>query len=130
MILDTSFLLDLIDADPAATTLAEAFESTGVPQRVPAQVVYELYAGVGYTDTPKGEILVLDSVLAARPLVETTGEIAKKAGRIDGELRREGERIPPNDLVIGATGLVHDEPVVTRNMDDFERVPGLQVTTY
>jgi predicted nucleic acid-binding protein len=130
MILDTSFLLDLIDDDPAATTLAEEFESTGVPQRVPAQVVYELYAGVGYTDTPKGEILVLDSVLAARPLVETTGEIAKKAGRIDGELRREGERIPPNDLVIGATGLVHDEPVVTRNTDDFERVPGLQVTTY
>jgi predicted nucleic acid-binding protein len=130
MILDTSFLLDLIDDDPAATTLAEEFESTGVPQRVPAQVVYELYAGVGYTDTPKGEILILDSVLAARPLVETTSEVAKKAGRIDGELRREGERIPPNDLVIGATGLVHDEPVVTRNTDDFERVPGLQVTTY
>ena len=130
MILDTSFLLDLIDDDPAATTLAEEFESTGVPQRVPAQVVYELYVGAGYTDTPKGEILVLDSVLAARPLVETTGEIAKKAGRIDGELRREGERIPPNGLVVGATGLVHDESVVTRNTDDFERVPGLKVTTY
>ena len=130
MILDTTFFLDLIAEDDAAVERALALERDAVPQRIPAQVVYELYVGVGYTDTPDEEAARLAGVLEGRSIVETTAAIAKRAGRIDGELRRDGERLPSSDLLIGATGLAFDEPVLTRNVDHFERIPGVTVVGY
>lgn len=120
----------MIDGVPEAQALAETLENRGVPQRVPAQVVYELYVGVGYTDRTDEEVQTLEGVLAARPIVETSGKVAKKAGRLDGQLRRDGERVGVSDLIVGATASSYDEPVVTRNTDDFERLPGIAVRTY
>ncbi len=34
------------------------------------------------------------------------------------------------DLLIATAARTHDAPVVTRNMRDFERVPGLDVVSY
>lgn len=130
MILDTAFFLDLIAGVDGAIGKARAMEAEGWTQRVPAQVVYELYVGVGYTDTPESEVETLSSVLASRPITETTERIAKRAGRMDGRLRAEGERIPSSDLIIGATGIVFDEPVLTRDVDHFERMPGVTVERY
>ncbi len=38
--------------------------------------------------------------------------------------------VGPNDLRIAATALEYDLTVVTRNLRDFERVPGLQVENW
>jgi predicted nucleic acid-binding protein len=51
-------------------------------------------------------------------------------GRVYRDLRRAGRLVGTNDLWIAATGLVHGLPVVTRNADDFRRVPGLTVFAY
>jgi len=42
-----------------------------------------------------------------------------------GELRRVGLRMP--DALIAATGLVHQMTVLTRNLADFRKAPGLRV---
>ncbi len=34
------------------------------------------------------------------------------------------------DLLIAAAALLDEAPVVTRNLDHFQRVPGLEVLTY
>jgi len=127
MILDTSFLIDLMNSDPDAVELGDEIDGQGRTQRIPAQVVYELYVGVGYTETPAEEVEKIRAVLDARPVVETTAEIASIAGRIDGQLRREGERVSPNDIIIGATARQYDEPVVTSNPSDFNRIPGVEI---
>lgn len=129
MILDTSFLIDLMNNDPAAISLAGIIEEENRTQRIPAQVVYELYVGVGYTDTPAEEVEKIQAIIDSRPIVETTPEIAKIAGRIDGQLRRDGDRVSPNDVIIGATARHFDEPVVTGNPSDFERIPDVHVRT-
>lgn len=130
MILDSSFLIDLMDGDEDAVALASHIESLDAVQRVPAQVVYELFVGVGYTETPDTEVAKIQRVVDARPIVETTEEIARLAGRLDGQLRREGDRVAVNDVLIGATARHFDEPVVTGNPDDFEPIPGVEVATY
>jgi predicted nucleic acid-binding protein len=127
MILDTSFLIELMNGNPDAIQVAEDIEDQNRTQRIPAQVVYELYVGVGYTDTPATERERTRAVIDSRPVVETTAEIARTAGRIDGQLRREGHRLPPNDVIIGATARQYDEPVVTANPSDFERIPDIEV---
>lgn len=130
MILDSSFLIDLMDGDEDAISQARRIESLDAIQRIPAQAIYELFVGVGYTDTPDEEIAKIRRVIDARPVVETTADIARMAGRLDGQLRRQGNRVAANDVLIGATARHFDEPVVTGNPSDFEPIPGVEVTTY
>ena len=41
-----------------------------------------------------------------------------------------GERTEETNVMIGVTALVHDYPVVTRNVGHFERIDGLDVVSY
>lgn len=130
MILDSSFLIDLMEGNEDAVALATEIEGLDAVQRVPVQVLYELYVGVGYTDQSDEEVAKIDQVIAARPIIETTTQIAKLAGRLDGQLRREGTRVAVGDILIGATARHYDEPVVTGNPEDFEVIPGVEVSSY
>lgn len=130
MILDSSFLIDLMDGDEDAVVYAKRLDGQDMAQRIPAQVVYELYVGVGITETPDSEVSKIQSVIEARPVIETTEQIAKLAGRIDGELRKKGERVAQGDIKIGATARQFDEPVITNNAADFGKIPEVQVVEY
>lgn len=130
MILDTSFLIDVMNGDKSALSFAEEIESRGVPLRLPVQVLYELYVGVGYSQKQEAEREQIQSVIESYPTAETTDRIAKVAGRIDGELRANGERVGANDVLIGATARQYQEPVVTGNPEDFERIPEVSIRTY
>jgi len=130
MILDASFLIDIMDGDEGALARASIIEDNGSIQRVPVHVVYELYVGVGYSDTPDEEVAKIQRVLDSRPVSETTEQIAKLAGHLDGQLRRDGSRVAAGDIIIGATARHFDEPVVTGNPGDFTPIPGVEVDTY
>ena len=130
MILDTSFLIDVQNGVDAATEKAREIESSGRPRRVPHVVLYELYIGVGkgvQTDENRERI---ESVVSSLPLEPTTPSIARRAGRIEGELQADGEAIGSVDALVAATALDYDEPVVTADIDDFERISGIRVQTY
>ena len=58
-----------------------------------------------------------------------TPEIAKLAGRIEGQEAAHGNIIALQDLLIGATALHLGFAVVTHNVRHFERIPGLPVLT-
>lgn len=53
-----------------------------------------------------------------------------KKARLTGKLANEGTPIDDDDVIIGATADVVDEPVPTRNEDRFERLDGIEVETY
>ncbi len=63
-------------------------------------------------------------------ILESSGDVAWEFGRAFRYLRSQGTLIGANDLWIGATGLAHGLPVVTRNTREFERIPGLEVLSY
>lgn len=48
-------------------------------------------------------------------------------GGVRADLERGGRPIGPNDLLIAATALAHDVILVTHDVSEFERVPGLGV---
>ncbi|WP_255212566.1 type II toxin-antitoxin system VapC family toxin [Halorubrum sp. CBA1229] len=119
-----------MNGDDAAVEAAREIEASSVPQKVPAQVVYELYVGVGYSENAAREVESIRSVLESRPVIDFTEDIAKRAGRLDGRLRREGSRIGQGDVRIAATAIRHDEPVITGNPKDFNRIPDVDVREY
>lgn len=53
-----------------------------------------------------------------------------KAGTINARLANEGQPIDETDVMIASTALVNGLPVVTRNLDHFERIDDLEVRSY
>jgi tRNA(fMet)-specific endonuclease VapC len=51
-------------------------------------------------------------------------------GTIRSILEKEGQQIGANDLLIASIALAHDLTVLTRNRDEFMRVPNLRLTTW
>jgi tRNA(fMet)-specific endonuclease VapC len=69
----------------------------------------------------------LDELVTDLAVYPYTKEIAKLAGRIDGEQQNRGVIIPLGDLLIGATALSLGFSVVTQNLRHFESIPDLSV---
>jgi predicted nucleic acid-binding protein len=59
-----------------------------------------------------------------------TKETALLAGKIDGEQQARGVVLPFVDLLIGATALSLGYSVLTSNLRDFQRIPGLSVVQF
>lgn len=85
--------------------------------------VFELYAGVvGKKRLAAIELLLKNVVIL--PLSDTA---AREAAKIFTELKSKGKLIGNQDLLIAATSLIHELPLLTRNKAHFERVRGLHL---
>lgn len=105
-------------------------ERAGTPQRLSAITVFELHFGVERSKRPEEEKERVLGVLDSKPVVEADARTMRKAGHIHGHLTNEGAPIGERDSIIGATAIVRDEPVLTRDTDHFERIPGARVGSY
>ena len=72
----------------------------------------------------------LNELLTDLTVYPYTKETALLAGKIDGEQQSRGVVIPFGDLLIGATALSLGFKVLTVNLRDFQRVPGLTVMQF
>jgi predicted nucleic acid-binding protein len=71
--------------------------------------------------------LFLTDLMTALQVHPVSAEVARSAGRLDGNLTKRGEPIAFPDILIGVTALELGYSVVTRNLRHFQRIPGLTV---
>lgn len=117
---DTSFFTDLERSRPEVHSWIHRNPTVRV---LMTPVVYgELL--VGQPERAKVERL------ASGMIGEITFDVARQFGLAGRFLRSKGERIGANDLWIASIALAYDLPVLTRNIIEFSRVPGLKVVTY
>jgi len=64
------------------------------------------------------------------PILPWTNDVSWKYGEIYRLLAANGQLIGTNDLWIAATASVNGMGVVTNNVEEFKRVPGLAVLSY
>lgn len=130
MIIDTCFLLDLMHGDRAALRRAQAIESEGGWPRIPAPVLFELWEGAEAGERPAARRERLAILLEGFPTLDLTPRHAARAGALVGQLARRGVALGDVDALIAGTALEEGEPVLTRDLRDFQAVPGLRVETY
>ncbi|WP_255167048.1 type II toxin-antitoxin system VapC family toxin [Natrononativus amylolyticus] len=130
MIVDTDVLIDVMQGTERAIEKIRALESQHVPLRISAVSQFELYHSVERIENPGERRRRIETVLESRPVYPADGPVMKKAGRIDGRLTADGRAIGIGDTIIGATALVNEVPVLTRNVDHFERIDGLDIESY
>jgi len=129
VLLDTSYLIDLMNGDQDAVETARQLEANLVQQRLSSMTLFELYHGVARSDKTEEERRKVENVLASKPVHPADATVMRKAGRLSGELTNEGNAVADGDVIVGATADIVEEPVLTRNEVDFERL-GVEVETY
>lgn len=73
---------------------------------------------------------VLEKFLAGLPSFPFDDKAADEYGRLRARLEIEGQMIGSNDLMIASIAMANNCAVVTRNIDEFRRVPALLVETW
>jgi predicted nucleic acid-binding protein len=134
MIVDTSFVLDVIDDVEAAVSKEQELEAESIPLVIPSMTVLELYIGVGKVANTREEHQKVEAVLDSYPLVGMTPSISRRAGRLLGERMADvdegkGPGIGKGDAAIAATALERDEPVLAGD-SRFGSIPGVTLETY
>jgi tRNA(fMet)-specific endonuclease VapC len=128
MILDTTFLIDLLKSDKSAVAKAYELDNASDVVMTTAITVFELWQGVH--DAPEKEKQHVLALLESFGLESLDMTSAKDAGTIFDTLRRKGKEIDPEDCMIAGIARIRGEPLLTRNVKHFERIDGLKVTTY
>ena len=72
----------------------------------------------------------LDLVLSALQIIPFESPADQHYARLRVYLEEQGRPIGPNDMLIAAQTLALDCTVVTRNIREFSRVPGLKVDNW
>ena|SRR3989338_880701 len=125
MLLDTSFIIDLLKGMPEAITKAENLRKENIASFISTVSVYELWQSSD--ETEKAEIDAFFKSVGIIPLNEACARIA---GDIQNFLRRKGAIIQPEDAMIAGTAMQNNQPFLTRNVKHFARIAGLQVESY
>lgn len=131
MILDSSYLFDLMDGETDALEKGSVLTESGEIQWLPTPVVAEVYYGVVYTAST-AERRRVENALLGYPRIDVDEEIARTASTLLAEADREAggdSGVETNDAYVAAIADVLDDPVLTANGDDFERL-GVAVESY
>ena len=87
----------------------------------------EVTEGVLFDPRRAANMQIWRDFLAAFDVIDVTMEIAEVWADIRGLLRKEGNVVPDNDLLIASTALRFGMTVVTWNVRHFGRIAGLDV---
>ncbi len=130
MILDTTILVDLMRGSKDAEEKIRALLTAGKTTTVTAPSVFELFSGVSQCSKPAQECERIHRILQDQVHWELDEVSAERGGLLHGELIKQGKEIAMADAMIAGIALQHNEPVLTRNVKHFSRVPSLKVETY
>jgi predicted nucleic acid-binding protein len=127
-LIDTSVLIDLErTGKPLGLIGADEPNEAFAPASI---TVAELLVGAEKADSPlrrRRRFDVVETILARFPVLPYDLDVARAHAHLWAELEHAGQRIGPYDLLVAATALVHGYAVLTFNVREFARVPGLVV---
>ncbi len=93
---------------------------------IPAVVAYELKFGALRSGNPAGRRRDLERLLEAVRVLPFDEACAEHAADLRFQLEQAGKSIGPMDVLIAGTALANGARLVTHNLREFERVPGLK----
>lgn len=129
MLLDSTFLHDLVRDEPAAVSRLEELIDAGTPVAVSSLTVFEVGVGLrGTGERYRDRFRATVDEIEEHPLGPVE---ARRALDVQRTLYDRGEPIGAVDVLIAGTAAERDDStVLTRNVDEFERVDAITVETY
>jgi tRNA(fMet)-specific endonuclease VapC len=126
-ILDTTFFIDLRNKDRGAEDLWHKITVGSASASYSTLTAFELWVGRKFDDRRESFYLQTFRFLEE---VRLTRRAASLAGAWLREFPRESRNSRLRDALIAASPLERNETIVTRNVRDFLRFPGVRVESY
>ncbi len=130
MILDTSFMIDLLRGKKSAVSKIKELEANSIATGITTPSIFELFVGISVTRRPVAEKNKIMDILKSWGIFALDADSAGIAGKIHGELIKNGEIIDPEDSMIAGIAIHNNEPLLTKNVKHFQRIPGLKIEEY
>lgn len=127
---DTSFLIALIRRKPEAERRLESYTQEEEEISTTPICACELFAGAYMSTGRDLEIKRVKGLLSRMRLLEFTIQACERFGKIRHEMEAAGTPIGDLDIMIASIALAHNQPIVTRDIGHFEKIPGLTVETW
>lgn len=127
-VLDTNTVLDYFRGKGRVAERLLAVAPSEIA--LPAVSAYEVWVGVLGSQNPKRRQEQFEAFLSVVEILPFDAEAATWAAQVRHNLERAGEAIGPLDTLIAATALSHGGILVTRNLREFSRVPGLKTVNW
>ena len=130
IVLDSNTISYYFRGDPQVVPRLQALRP--VDLGVPAIVEYELRYGLLRlpADAAAPRLAALAQLLRPMQMLPFDSACAAHAASLRVSLEASGTPIGPHDTLIAATALRHQAVLITRNVREFARVPGLQLQTW
>jgi tRNA(fMet)-specific endonuclease VapC len=122
-LLDANAVIDLLnDADSKLAMRVRRESPNDIA--ISAVVSHELFYGAYKSGRPTQNIGKIDALQFV--VLEFDKEDARQSGSVRSLLASRGTPIGPYDVLIAGQALARNMILITRNMDEFTRVPGLR----
>jgi tRNA(fMet)-specific endonuclease VapC len=97
---------------------------------ISVHVACELFAGAELSRGPEDERQRILDFCGGLQIAYPTATFAQTYGRLLASLQRSGRTVGAMDLLIATAAVVDDASLLTRNVEEFSRIPGLKVVGY
>ena len=128
LILDTNFIIVAErEAKRGITTTIDRFFAARTSETFYITFTVAGELACGQSASPKRD---WERLCRPYPILPWSGEISWQYDEIYRTLAAKGQLIASNNIWIAATALVHGMGIVTNNVAEFSRIPGLPVVSY
>jgi tRNA(fMet)-specific endonuclease VapC len=125
IVIDTDVLIDLLRNTRKIVEFIGSMERKGCLLSTTIINAFELYHSA-YKSKKKTENLASTKRLLQRLVIlKMSLRSAENAGRFYAELETKGQPIGLRDAIIGAIALTEGYALVTRNVEHFQKIPGI-----
>lgn len=128
MLLDSTFINDLVRGRADADRTLDELIDQGSPVALSSLTVFEV--GIGLRGEAKQHRQQFSAVIDEIETADLGVAETRRALSIQRDLYACGEPIGAVDVLIAGTAAERGENVLTRNVDEFERVDAIGVETY
>lgn len=126
--LDTNIVIYTIKNRPAA--VKEAFQAHYGQMCISTVTLMELIYGAEKSAVPGRNLLDIEGFAARLDVLDYDSEAAAHSGQLRAELAKGGQPIGPYDQMIAGHARSRGLVLVTNNVREFERVPGLRLENW
>jgi predicted nucleic acid-binding protein len=124
--IDTDVLIDNLRNDEKVVSYITGLENKNAMLCTTTINSFELYYGAYKSRRPAEGISAVTRLLDRLVVMDFDSKASETAGRILADLESNGKLVEFRDVFIGATALVNDCTVLTRNTDHFSKIPDLK----
>ena len=125
VVIDSDALIEILRKKPGAEKMISIIKNAPHPATTVINE-FELFVGANLANR-EDNTKQTESLLESLTILELDKKAVRKASEIYAQLLKQGEKLETSDVFIAAIAIANNEPLLTKNIAHFQRIPGLKI---